>query len=91
LSQIKLRAGRKRQFRVSRWTVLAYGLVIAGAALRVAVPHPRATQALSTQNMMVTDRENRSESHTQLGVRENGAGEGIRTLDPHVGNVMLYP
>ena len=21
----------------------------------------------------------------------NGAGEGIRTLDPHVGNVMLYP
>ena len=22
---------------------------------------------------------------------ENGAGEGIRTLDPHVGNVMLYP
>ena len=20
-----------------------------------------------------------------------GAGEGIRTLDPHVGNVMLYP
>ena len=25
------------------------------------------------------------------GSEEIGAGEGIRTLDPHVGNVMLYP
>jgi uncharacterized protein involved in response to NO len=29
--------------KVSPWTVLAYALVIAGAALRVAVPHPHAT------------------------------------------------
>jgi uncharacterized protein involved in response to NO len=28
--------------KVSRWTVLAYALVIAGAALRVTVPHPHA-------------------------------------------------
>ena len=27
----------------------------------------------------------------QADAQENGAGEGIRTLDPNLGKVVLYP
>jgi hypothetical protein len=29
--------------------------------------------------------------HAEHGTREIGAGEGIRTLDPNLGKVVLYP
>ena len=28
---------------------------------------------------------------SSVGIWENGAGEGIRTLDPNLGKVVLYP
>jgi hypothetical protein len=31
------------------------------------------------------------ERHQQRIVWKNGAGEGIRTLDPNLGKVVLYP
>jgi hypothetical protein len=29
--------------------------------------------------------------HAALGIFDIGAGEGIRTLDPNLGKVVLYP
>ena len=37
-------------------------------------------------------RSNRAQANTQRQLRcEFGAGEGIRTLDPNLGKVVLYP
>ncbi len=30
-------------------------------------------------------------THSALDIRKFGAGEGIRTLDPNLGKVVLYP
>ena len=30
-------------------------------------------------------------THDDVFVRKTGAGEGIRTLDPNLGKVVLYP
>lgn len=32
-----------------------------------------------------------SENHKRCYFGETGAGEGIRTLDPNLGKVVLYP
>ena len=33
----------------------------------------------------------RDQRPAKNGLEENGAGEAIRTPDPHLGKVMLYP
>ena len=36
-------------------------------------------------------RRRRPEAAYRVSLRETGAGEGIRTLDPNLGKVVLYP
>jgi hypothetical protein len=47
---------------------------------------PTPTQWAGKQKMAPKDRFN-----TLISLRKSGAGEGIRTLDPNLGKVVLYP
>jgi hypothetical protein len=40
---------------------------------------------------MALDRRFDGFANTSKGLEETGAGEGIRTLDPNLGKVVLYP
>ena len=41
--------------------------------------------------VLFLDKPQRARLKTALYLEESGAGEGIRTLDPNLGKVVLYP
>jgi hypothetical protein len=43
------------------------------------------------ETIMVLDRDFDGFARTSNGMEVAGAGEGIRTLDPNLGKVVLYP
>ncbi len=65
-----------------------------GAACRIRKPSPKCLQGAyigdprrqCKQKTAPKDRFN-----TLISLRKSGAGEGIRTLDPNLGKVVLYP